>query len=76
MKLDLDIAIIYYVQNIESSLLFPNRYYGCGLVMPPKLERCQVLDLGSGSGRDVYILSSLVGSEGYVIGVDMTAEQV
>ena len=52
------------------------RYYGCGLVFPPKLEGCRVLDLGSGSGRDVYILSSLVGNEGYVFGVDMTKEQV
>ncbi|CAF4610306.1 unnamed protein product, partial [Rotaria magnacalcarata] len=51
-------------------------YYGCGLVMPPKLEGCRVLDLGSGSGRDVYILSNLVGAQGYIVGVDMTAEQV
>lgn len=53
-----------------------NRYYGCGLVFPPKLEGCKVLDLGSGAGRDVYILSSLVGDQGYVVGVDMTKEQV
>jgi arsenite methyltransferase len=46
------------------------------LVFPPKLEGCRVLDLGSGSGRDVYILSSLVGDQGYVVGVDMTKEQV
>ncbi|CAF1670022.1 unnamed protein product, partial [Adineta ricciae] len=51
------------------------KYYGCGLVFPPKLEGCRVLDLGSGAGRDVYILSSLVGEQGYVIGVDMTKEQ-
>ncbi|UJR24994.1 hypothetical protein I4U23_006355 [Adineta vaga] len=52
------------------------KYYGCGLVFPPKLEDCRVLDLGSGSGRDVYILSSLVGEQGYVVGVDMTKEQL
>ncbi|CAF0887344.1 unnamed protein product [Rotaria sordida] len=52
------------------------KYYGCGLVFPPKLEGCRVLDLGSGSGRDVYILSSLVGPQGYVVGVDMTKEQL
>jgi len=46
------------------------------LVFPPKLEGCRVLDLGCGSGRDVYILSSLVGEQGYVAGVDMTKEQV
>ncbi|CAF4635753.1 unnamed protein product, partial [Rotaria sp. Silwood2] len=52
------------------------KYYGCGLVFPPKLEGCRVLDLGSGSGRDVYILSSLVGAKGYSVGVDMTKEQL
>ncbi|CAF3527401.1 unnamed protein product [Rotaria sp. Silwood1] len=52
------------------------KYYGCGLVFPPKLEGCRVLDLGSGAGRDVYILSSLVGAQGYVVGVDMTKEQL
>ena len=35
-----------------------------------------VIDLGCGSGRDVYILSKLVGDTGSVIGVDMTDEQL
>lgn len=52
------------------------RYYGCGLVCPPLLEGCRVLDLGSGSGRDVYALAQLVGETGKVIGVDMTPEQL
>lgn len=52
------------------------KYYGCGLVFPPKLENCRVVDLGCGAGRDVYILSSLVGSAGFVVGVDMTKEQL
>jgi arsenite methyltransferase len=52
------------------------RYYGCGLVCPPLLEGCRVLDLGCGSGRDVYALSQLVGPTGEVIGVDMTDEQL
>ncbi|MFZ9560119.1 MAG: methyltransferase domain-containing protein, partial [Vulcanococcus sp.] len=50
--------------------------YGCGLVCPPLLEGCRVLDLGSGSGRDVYLLSQLVGASGEVVGVDMTPEQL
>ena len=62
------------LKNIHPEVM--NRYYGCGLVFPPKLEGCRVLDLGSGAGRDVYILSSLVGPTGYVVGVDMTKEQV
>lgn len=52
------------------------RYYGCGLVCPPLLEGCRVLDLGCGSGRDVYALAQLVGPNGEVVGVDMTAEQL
>lgn len=53
-----------------------SRYYGCGLVCPPLLEGCRVLDLGCGSGRDVYALAQLVGHTGEVIGVDMTEEQL
>ncbi len=52
------------------------RYYGCGLVCPPLLAGCRVLDLGCGTGRDVYALAQLVGASGTVIGVDMTAEQL
>ncbi|MFZ9228524.1 MAG: methyltransferase domain-containing protein [Prochlorococcaceae cyanobacterium] len=52
------------------------RYYGCGLVAPPVLEGARVLDLGCGSGRDVYLLAQLVGPAGEVVGVDMTPEQL
>jgi SAM-dependent methyltransferase len=52
------------------------RYYGCGLVCPPLLEGCRVLDLGCGSGRDVYALAQLAGERGQVVGVDMTGEQL
>lgn len=53
-----------------------SRYYGCGLVCPPLLQGCRVLDLGCGSGRDVYALAQLVGPTGSVVGVDMTDEQL
>lgn len=53
-----------------------SRYYGCGLVCPPLLQGCRVLDLGCGSGRDVYALAQLVGPSGEVVGVDMTDEQL
>jgi arsenite methyltransferase len=52
------------------------KYYGCGIVIPTALQDCRVLDLGSGSGRDVYLISQLVGPEGEVVGVDMTDEQL
>ncbi|MCF8260080.1 MAG: methyltransferase domain-containing protein [Melioribacteraceae bacterium] len=52
------------------------KYYGCGLVIPSAMKNITVLDLGSGSGRDVYVASQLVGENGLVIGVDMTKEQL
>jgi arsenite methyltransferase len=36
----------------------------------------QVLDLGSGSGTDVFCAAVLVGEEGRVVGVDITDEQL
>ena len=52
------------------------KYYGCGLTIPTEVEGMRVLDLGSGSGRDCFILSKLVGKNGFVVGVDMTKEQI
>lgn len=51
-------------------------FYGCGSPIPPALEGATILDLGCGTGRDVYICSKLVGPTGRVIGVDMTEEQL
>ncbi len=53
-----------------------NKYYGCGTTIPMGIEGLNILDLGSGSGQDCYIASALVGENGYVIGVDMTEEQL
>lgn len=52
------------------------RFFGCGLVAPEKLKGCSVLDLGSGLGRDCYVLSKLVGEDGHVTGIDMTEDLV
>jgi len=52
------------------------RSYGCGSPIPPAIEGATILDLGCGTGQDVYVLSSLVGPTGRVIGVDMTPEQL
>ncbi len=72
---------IEYPQHIKDILSVLHdetmaKYYGCGLTIPNNLEGLNVLDLGSGSGRDCYVLSKLVGKEGKVIGVDMTKEQL
>ncbi len=53
-----------------------DRYYGCGSPMPLVLENQIMLDLGCGSGRDVYILSKLAGQTGFVHGIDMTENQI
>lgn len=53
-----------------------NRFYGCGSPIPPGLTGATVLDLGCGTGRDVYVLAQLVGAGGRVIGIDMTDEQL
>jgi len=53
-----------------------SKYYGCGMVAPAALEWRRVLDLGSGSGRDAYLLAQLVGPGGEIVGVDMTDEQL
>ncbi len=60
--------------NIEDEVL--TKFYGCGSPLPESLEGKTVLDLGCGTGRDVYLASKLAGPDGYVIGVDMTDEQL
>lgn len=62
------------VANIHDEIL--SKFYGCGSPIPPMLEGLTVLDLGSGSGQDCYVLSQLVGPKGKVIGVDMTDQQL
>ena len=62
------------LKEIDTEII--ERFYGCGSPIPSALHGCTVLDLGCGSGRDVYIASRLVGENGYVIGVDMTDEQL
>jgi SAM-dependent methyltransferase len=52
------------------------KFYGCGSPIPADVAGLTVLDLGCGTGRDVYIVSKLVGADGRVIGVDMTPEQL
>lgn len=51
-----------------------SKYYGCGNPIPECLEGTTILDLGCGTGRDVYICSKLAGENGKVIGLDMTDE--
>jgi ubiquinone/menaquinone biosynthesis C-methylase UbiE len=59
---------------IEPEIL--DRFYGCGSPIPLCLNDCMIIDLGCGTGRDVYLASRLVGENGFVLGVDMTSEQL
>ena len=52
------------------------KFYGCGSPLPLALEGCSVLDLGCGTGRDVYTAAQFVGPRGTVTGVDLTASQL
>jgi ubiquinone/menaquinone biosynthesis C-methylase UbiE len=63
-----------YLEAIPQEVL--DRDYGCG--DPSKHLRSgeTVLDLGSGCGKICFIASQVVGPEGRVIGIDMTAEML
>ena len=52
------------------------RFYSCGSPIPPWLTGQRILDLGCGTGKDVFVAAQLAGEEGFVIGVDMTEEQL
>jgi SAM-dependent methyltransferase len=62
------------LSNVHDEVLA--KYYGCGLTIPTTLKGQRVLDLGSGSGRDCYAIAQMVGEDGFVLGVDMTDEQL
>jgi len=62
------------LKTIDDEVL--DRFYGCGSPIPSDLAGLTVLDLGCGAGRDVFLLSALVGEAGSVIGVDFTPGQL
>lgn len=67
-------AVIDALRNVHEDVRA--RYYGCGLVAPQAIAGCHVLDLGSGSGQDAYVLAQMVGEAGSVTGIDATPEQL
>lgn len=52
------------------------KFYGCGSPLPLCLEGATVLDLGCGTGRDVFTAAQFIGPRGKVIGVDLTDSQL
>jgi radical SAM/Cys-rich protein len=68
-------------EYVKESLRYVNdeikmKYYGCGSPIPHALDGLKALDVGCGTGRDVYILSSLTGENGFAWGIDMTENQL
>ena len=43
------------LKNVHDEII--SRYYGCGSPFPEDLEGMTVLDLGCGTGRDVYVVA-------------------
>ncbi|MBT9130487.1 MAG: putative methyltransferase YcgJ [candidate division WS2 bacterium] len=68
----------YSEEELKSLPLSTNLGLGCGnpTALAELKEGETVLDLGSGSGIDVFLASKKVGTEGLVIGVDMTEDMV
>ena len=52
------------------------KFYGCGSPIPLLIKGLKVLDIGCGTGRDCYIMSKLIGEDGFVYGIDMTENQL
>ena len=81
LKTNVCCTVVEFPDSIKSALAnihdeVITKYYGCGLTIPTHIEGLNVLDLGSGTGRDCYLLAQLVGESGSVLGVDMTDEQL
>ncbi|MDF1860485.1 MAG: methyltransferase domain-containing protein [Verrucomicrobiales bacterium] len=63
-----------YLEIIPGEVI--ERDYGCGDPSQYVKKGETVLDLGSGTGKICFIASQVVGSEGKVIGVDMTDDML
>lgn len=65
-----------WLENIPGVVLERFAGVGCPLKFAMPREGEAVLDLGSGSGTDVFVAADHVGSEGRVVGVDLTESMV
>ncbi len=62
------------LEKIPSEVM--SQFSGCGSPIPESVEKCRVLDLGCGTGRDVFLCSALTGPGGYVMGLDTEKESL
>eukprot|EP00466_Bigelowiella_natans_P018834 jgi/Bigna1/81221/fgenesh1_pg.78_\ len=74
------LCLTYFPHPFQALTRVPStikdRFYGCGTPLPQGITGLDLLDLGSGSGRDCYVAAAMVGPNGSVTGVDMTDEQL
>lgn len=63
-----------YLENLPQEII--EKDYGCGDPTRYVSAGETVVDLGSGAGKNCYILAQRVGAEGQVIGVDFNAEML
>jgi arsenite methyltransferase len=75
---DISKKIGYSHQDIQSTPEGANLGLGCGnpVALASLVQGETVLDLGSGAGFDCFLAANQVGSQGRVIGVDMTPEMI
>jgi len=50
------------------------QFSGCGSPIPEAIEGRRILDLGCGTGRDVFLCAALAGPAGFVMGLDREAD--
>ena len=53
-----------------------DHFSGCGSPVPECITARRVLDLGCGTGRDVYICAAIAGPGGFVLGLDTEMESL
>ena len=65
-------------KNVEGYVAEADLNLGCGI--PTEFADIKkgdtVVDLGSGAGNDVFVVRSITGESGKVIGIDMTPEMI
>lgn len=81
LKIGACCSIDSYPSHVREALSYiadeiKQRYYGCGSPIPLVLKGLNCLDIGCGTGRDCYVLSKLIGEDGFVYGIDMTENQI
>ncbi len=65
-----------YIQKLEISDAIRKPVIQSVLDFLQLPQASQGLDIGCGTGRDCYVMSKLVGENGFVHGIDMTENQI